>query len=275
MIYSDTPAIDDGSLFAQVFIGTETQLVDAYGMKSEKQFVNTLEDHIRERGAMSKLISDQAQSEVSNRVKDILRAYCIADWQSEAMRQWQNFAECKIQTIKAMVNLIMDRTGSPPYLWLLCVLYVCFLLNHTATESLHWETPLKCATGSTPDISPLLRFHWKEPVYYMIDDSPYPSGSKEKRGIFVGIAEHVGHAMMYKVLTDDTKRVIYCSNVCSALDPKARNLRLDPLRGEDVHSFVKSASDNTPEGTKSHSTPVFHHQYDRAGPGPLVGGCTQ
>ena len=46
-VYSDTPAIDDGSTSAQIFVGTETLLTDVCGMKSDKQFVNTLEDNMR------------------------------------------------------------------------------------------------------------------------------------------------------------------------------------------------------------------------------------
>ena len=78
--YSDTPAIDNGSTSAQIFVGTKTLLTDVYGMKSDKQFVNTLEDNIRKRGEMDKLISDRAQVEISKRVHDILRALCIDDW---------------------------------------------------------------------------------------------------------------------------------------------------------------------------------------------------
>jgi hypothetical protein len=47
-VYSNTPAIDGGETSAQVFVGTETLVTDVYGMKTEKQFVNTLEDNIRE-----------------------------------------------------------------------------------------------------------------------------------------------------------------------------------------------------------------------------------
>ncbi len=79
-VYSDTKAIDDGSTCAQIFIGRETMFADAYGMKTDKEFVNTIEDNIRRRGAMDKLISDQAKAEISRRVLDILRAYCIDDW---------------------------------------------------------------------------------------------------------------------------------------------------------------------------------------------------
>jgi hypothetical protein len=35
--------------------------------------------------------------------------------------------------------------------------------------------------------------------------------------------------MTYMILTDDTRRVIHRSNIRSAADPNARNLRLDPL----------------------------------------------
>ena len=97
--------------------------------------------------------------ETSGRAKDILRAYVIGDWQSEAYMQHQNFAERKYQQVKRATNRIMDCTGSPDYTWLLALLYVCFLLNHTANEMLGWRTRLERLTGATPDISPLLRFH--------------------------------------------------------------------------------------------------------------------
>ena len=77
----------------QVFIGRKSIVIDVYSIASTKHFVNTLEDVIRKQGAMDKLISDNADAEVSARVKDILRALCIDDWQSEPHYQWQNFAE--------------------------------------------------------------------------------------------------------------------------------------------------------------------------------------
>ena len=45
-VYSDVLAIDDGSKSAQFFIGAESMVCDAQGMKTDKQFVNTLEDNI-------------------------------------------------------------------------------------------------------------------------------------------------------------------------------------------------------------------------------------
>jgi hypothetical protein len=64
-------------------VGCNTLVADAYGIKTDREFVNTLEDNIRERGAIDKLISDSAKAEMSDRVKDILHALVISDWQSE------------------------------------------------------------------------------------------------------------------------------------------------------------------------------------------------
>ena len=82
-VFSDTPAVDGGVKQAQVFVGRDTLVADAYPMKRGKQFVNTLEDNIRRHGAMDKLLSDSAKTEISNKVMDILRAYHISNWHSE------------------------------------------------------------------------------------------------------------------------------------------------------------------------------------------------
>ena len=68
-------------------------VTDVFGMKTEKQFVNTLQDIIRNQGAPTKLISDHANVEISNKVKDILCYLMIPNWQSEPYHQHQNPAE--------------------------------------------------------------------------------------------------------------------------------------------------------------------------------------
>jgi hypothetical protein len=71
-IYSDTPVIDCGITSAQLFVGTKTHTADVYPIKSDKQFVNTLLDNITQRSAPTKLISDRAQVEISECVKQVL-----------------------------------------------------------------------------------------------------------------------------------------------------------------------------------------------------------
>jgi hypothetical protein len=93
IVYSDVPAISDGSTAAVIFVGTNTQVTDFYGIKTDKQFVNTLEDNIIQHGAPLRLLSDRGQSIVSNKVAEILRTFCIGNWQSEPHQQHQNPAE--------------------------------------------------------------------------------------------------------------------------------------------------------------------------------------
>ena len=92
-IFSDTPVVDDGSTMAQFFCGRDTLVCDAYGIKSTKQFINTLSDNIRKRGAMDTLISDGGKYEISKRVTDLLWSLFIQDYQSEPYHQHQNKAE--------------------------------------------------------------------------------------------------------------------------------------------------------------------------------------
>jgi hemerythrin superfamily protein len=67
------PLIDDGSIAAVMFVGKDTQVTNVYGIKTDKQFVNTLDDNIIQQGAPHKLISNCAQVTVSNKVQDNFR----------------------------------------------------------------------------------------------------------------------------------------------------------------------------------------------------------
>jgi hypothetical protein len=222
-------------------------------MKTDKEFVNALEDHIRYRGAMDKLISDRAQVEISKKVTDITRAYNIDQWQSEPNHQHQNFAERRIATIEANTNNILNHTGAPDFTWLLCVSYVCYVFNHLAHESLNNRTPLEVLTGSTPDISVLLQFHFWEPVYYRLDDATFPSDGTEQRGRFVGIADSVGDALTYKILNDSTNKILYRSSVRSANIPGATNLRLTAQDGESGPKPIKFIKSRRTEKKNSYA----------------------
>ena len=76
-IFSDTPAIGSGAKMAQFYCGKDSLSCDVFGMQSEKELPNTLEDIIRERDAPNRLLSDMAKSEMSRRVLDFLRYYVI------------------------------------------------------------------------------------------------------------------------------------------------------------------------------------------------------
>ena len=86
-------------------------------------------------------------------------------------------------------------------------------------------------TGSTPDVSVLLRFYFWQKVLYKKHDYGFPSSSPEGLGHIVGISEHVGPALCWKILTADTQQVIFRSQVCP-FSPEDPNLRADPTGGE-------------------------------------------
>jgi hypothetical protein len=74
--------------------------------------------------------------------------------------QHQNFAERKKigGDTKRLTDAIMDCTGTQASFWLLCLLYVVFLLNQLASDALDGLTPIEVVTGQRPDISALLQF---------------------------------------------------------------------------------------------------------------------
>ena len=157
-IFSDTPAVDDGSTMAQFCCGRDTLVCDAYGIKSTKQFINTLSDNIRKWGAMDTLISDGGKYEISQRVIDLLRSLFIQHYQSEPYHQHQNKAENRFGLAKSYTNTVMNTSGCPAFCWLLCLQYICVVLNHLASATLQGICPVQALQGTTPDVSFMLHF---------------------------------------------------------------------------------------------------------------------
>ena len=145
--------------------------------------VNTLEDNIRFREAMSKLFSDYAQVEIFNKIKDILRMYHSSSWHSEPYLQNQNPSEWHYRTIKAWTNTSLNRTGAPTNCWLVCMSYVCYLLNHISCESLKGPIPLTKHNGVTPDISIIMIYTFYQSVYYAYHNQSIHSTSEGKFGV--------------------------------------------------------------------------------------------
>ena len=197
---------------------------------------------------MDKLLSDSAKTEISNKVMDILRAYHISNWHSEPYLQNQNPAEWRYRTIKSWTNTVMNRSGAPANCWLLCLIYVCYLLNHIACNALDGKIPLLALTGITPAISIILLFTFYQPVFYATYDQHFPSESEERGGYWVGFGEHCGGEMTHKILDHDTQKIIYRS----AVRPKKSstpNHRLAPHGGE-----VSASSDLSED-----KFPLDHH----------------
>ena len=216
-IFSDTPAVDDGSTMAQFFCGNDTLVCDAYGIKSTKQFINTLSDNIRKWGAMDTLISDGGKYEISKQVTDLLCSLFIQDYQSEPYHQHQDKAENCFGLAKRYTNTVMNTSGCPACCWLLCLQYICVVLNDLVSPTLQGICPVQALEGATPDVSFMLHFSFYEPVYYRIDSSEpdlnFPSSSNEKKGYWVGFADNQGNRLTWRILTEDTQKIIIHSGI--------------------------------------------------------------
>src|SRR5687768_12834278 len=189
---------------------------------------------------MAKLISDSAQVEISNKVQDILRNLMISNWQSEPHQQHQNPAEQRYQVVKRLTNNLLDHSGAPGSLWFLAMSHVCLLLNHTVNESIGYSIPLSLLTGVTQDISALLHYDWYQPVYYREEETHFPSKAVEKYGRIVGVAENVGHALTFKVLSEDTQKILHRSVIRTATNPSTENKRAKNRPNATPHQHVQS-----------------------------------
>ena len=145
----------------------------------------------------------------------------IQHYQSEPYHQHQNKAENHFGLTKLYTNTVMNTSGCPACCWLLCLQYICVVLNHLASPTLQGICPAPALQGTTPDVSFMLHFSFYEPVYYRIDSSEpdphFPSSSNEKKGYWVGFADNQGDSLTWRILTEDTHKITIRSGVRSAL----------------------------------------------------------
>ena len=231
-IFSDTPAVDDGSTMAQFFCGHDTLVCDAYGIKSTKQFINTLSDNIRKWGAMDTLISDGGNYDISKGVTDLLHSLFIQDYQSESYHQDQTKTETCFGPAKRCTNTAMNTSGYLACCWLLCLQYIFVVLHHLASPTLQGIYPGQALQGTTPDISFMLHSSFYESVYYRIDSSEpdfnFPSSSNDNKGYWAGFAANQGDSLTWRTLTEDSQRIIICSGIQSSLSTTTNQCLASP-----------------------------------------------
>ena len=85
----DVPAHDDcilgheGATMVHVYCGKDSQLTCGYPMALEHIMYHTLEDFIYQEGSPDALPSDNTKAQSGKNVQQILRMYCIANFQRE------------------------------------------------------------------------------------------------------------------------------------------------------------------------------------------------
>ena len=97
--------------------------------------------------------------------------------------------------------------------WLLCMSYVCYLLNHFSCESLKGQIPLTRLYGVTPDNSIIMMYTFYQAVYYASHNQSFLSSSEEKHAFRVGFGDHVGDAITHKLLNSSSNKLLYRSAI--------------------------------------------------------------
>lgn len=184
---------------------------------------------------MYTIISGHAQAKISNRVKSILRAHAIKDWQSEPHFQHQNYSERMYQAVNKFSNWVMNHSGAPLASWMLSLEYAAYIMNRSARKTLGWRTPYEALCGQTPDISILLHFEfWEQCLIknYQDKGTGFPSKSNEILVRFVGFAVNVGHSITFKVYNKLTHAILSRSCVKKIQGPLDIDRKLAPPRSK-------------------------------------------
>ena len=220
-IFSETPAVDDGSTMTKFFYGHDTFACDTYGIKSTKQFISTLSSNTRKWGAMITLTRDGGTYDISKGVTNLPHSLFIQDFKSEPYHQHQNKVKNRFGHAKHYPKTVMNTSGCPACSWLFCLQCICVVLNYLASIPLQGICPVQALQGTTPDISFMPHTSFYEPVYYRIEfsepDFHLPSSSNEKKGYWVGFAANQGDSLTWRTLTEDTHMIILCSGIQSVL----------------------------------------------------------
>ena len=228
-----------GITCAQLYCGNASMYTSIYGMTKESEGPGTLEDFIRENGAPDCIRSDNSKMQTGQKWIDVLRKFAIGSEHTEPKHPQQNPAERRIKTVKSTTRKVLDRSGAPEYLWYMCMLYVTYLLNRVAVETLGWRTPIEKCFGETPDISALMQFEFYEPIFYF-DQESFPN-SCEKEGYFLGIAENKGDALTYWILTE--QNTVLARSVVRSAEEGEPNKRAVKMKEENPKSDLDLLSD--------------------------------
>ena len=166
----------------QLFVGTTSHLTDTVPVPAKSAFPEALKELIQKWGAPTKVMSDNAWEQTSSKVLEIPRNCNIIKHNSEAGHQNQNPGECRMQDVKRTSQTLMDCTGTPAALWLLCVLFVVGLFNHVANAQIDNMAPITKAKNQPVDASKHLHFRWLEHDAFFSSSDPSTHLREDKQG---------------------------------------------------------------------------------------------
>jgi hypothetical protein len=165
-----------------------------------------------------------------------VKRYRIRQKTTEANSPWQNQAESKIKELKKLTRRVLRETSTPGQFWCYAIEWASKIRSLTAHDSmiLGSRTPEERITGKTPDISEFAHFSWAEWVWYKESGKSFPEADVHL-GKWMGVAEDVGQAMTYWVLTQKGT-IIARSSVAPLSDIDLRN----PAVKDKMDNFIKT-----------------------------------
>jgi hypothetical protein len=193
-------------------------MINVYGMRSESEGSERLDDFIREEGIPSVMRSDNSRMQRYGKVwLQRLRELLIHAEYSEPHNQQQNPVELRaFRWLKEANKVLLKRTGAPGHVWLHAMQYLAEIHNVTSDETLEWRTPKSVRVGTQTDISPYLQYQFWEPAVFLDTEEKFPS-TKEKLGRWVGVAQNVGDFFCWKIYDELTETIIERSTITSRL----------------------------------------------------------
>ena len=206
VLYSDTFSSNvtstRGNNKTQGFVIGTAYYVSHYPMPSEGYAAKGLAEFVDKFGVPAKIHTDNSKVQTQSDWKKFTTSHWITCTTTEPYTPNQNRCEHEFGQVRIRARTIMEQTRCPEQLWDYVIEYVCYVRNRTSREALNGKTPMEVLTGDTPDISDLFDFEFFEPVSYMDNPQVKFPERKVKLGRWLGIAESVGQAMCYYILTE-------------------------------------------------------------------------
>lgn len=206
--FSSIPSVR-GYTCWNLFSFQKSGLDAAYLMHRRSQSPSTLTRMINEFGAPRQLKSDNAPEFQGKKWTAQLVSMSISSVFTGPHHPNQNLAERRGGMLKAATTHLLRITGAPLQYWCFALEYMCLVRSVTARRSLEWLSPHERHWGDRPDIS-VFRFVFWEPIWFYNPRQSFPK-SKMLKGRFLGIAQNVGDAFCYLILSqpdDDSERAI-------------------------------------------------------------------
>jgi len=157
------------------------------------------QDFIREVGTPNVLLTDNTQTQVGNKWKEISRSNLTQHKCSTPDKQNQNQSERKMGDVKPRTACTLFASQAPIVFWSYCLQFTVHCLNLTARRCLNWRTSTEALAGFTPNISHL-KFAFWEKAWCCNCNHRFPE-SPWKPCKFISPADHQGDQFTCKVWT--------------------------------------------------------------------------